>query len=63
MLQIYCKNINKSKSFPIGSRLLDIYKGFELNLPFGPANAKVNNKIEGLKYRVYNNKDVEFQNI
>ena len=63
MLQIYCKNINKSKSFPIGSRLLDIYKGFDLNMPFGPANAKVNNKIEGLKYRVYNNKDVEFQNI
>ena len=63
MLQIYCKNINKSKSFPIGSTLLDIYHGFELKIPFGPANAKVNNKVEGLKYRVYNNKDIEFQSI
>ncbi|MBQ8521602.1 MAG: nucleoside kinase [Bacteroides sp.] len=63
MLQIYCKNINKSKSFPIGISLLDVYKGFELDLPFGPVNAKVNNKVEGLHYRFYNNKDVEFQNI
>ena len=63
MLQIYCKNINKSKSFPYGISLLDVYKGFELNLPHGPVNAKVNNKVEGLNYRFYNNKDVEFQNI
>ena len=63
MLQIYCKNINKSKSFPHGISLLDVYKGFELNLPFGPVNAKVNNKVEGLNYCFYNNKDVEFQNI
>ena len=26
----------------------------------GPINAKVNNKVEGMHYRVYNNKDVEF---
>ena len=63
MLQIYCKNINKSKSFPYGISLLDVYKGFELDIPFGPVNAKVNNKVEGLNYRFYHNKDVEFQNI
>ena len=63
MLQIYCKNINSSKSFPYGISLLDVYKGFNLDLPFGPVNAKVNNKVEGLNYRFYNNKDVEFQNI
>ena len=63
MLQIYCKNINSSKSFPHGISLLDVYKGFNLDLPFGPVNAKVNNKVEGLNYRFYNNKDVEFQNI
>lgn len=63
MLQIYCKNINKSKSFPIGSSLLDIYLGFDLHLPYGTVSAKVNNKVEGLKYRVYNNKDVEFLDI
>lgn len=63
MLQIYCKNTHTTKSFPYGISLLDVYKGFKLNLPFGPVNAKVNNKVEGLDYRVYNNKDVEFQNI
>ena len=63
MLQIYSKNLNKSKSFPIGISLLDIYSGFGLNMPYGPVNAKVNNKVESLTFRVYNNKDVEFQDI
>lgn len=63
MLQIYCKNTHTTKSFPHGISLLEVYKGFELDIPFGPVNAKVNNKVEGLDYRVYKNKDVEFQNI
>lgn len=29
-------------------------------MPYGPVSAKVNNKEEGMHYRVYNNKDVEF---
>lgn len=29
-------------------------------MPFGPVSAKVNNKVEGMHYRVYHNKDVEF---
>ena len=29
-------------------------------MPYGPISAKVNNKVEGLKYRVFSNKDVEF---
>ena len=63
MLQIYCKNINKSKSFPIGISLLDVYSGFNLDLPYGPVSAKVNNKVESLTFRLYNNKDVEFLDI
>ena len=63
MLQIYCKNINKSKSFPIGISLLDVYSGFGLDLPYGSVSAKVNNKVESLTFRLYNNKDVEFQDI
>ena len=59
-VQIFCKNNNISKSFPIGSSLLDIYKGYDLNLPYLVVNAKVNNVAEGLKYKVYNNKDIEF---
>lgn len=29
-------------------------------MPYGPVSAKVNNKVEGMHYRVYNNKDIEF---
>ena len=63
MLQIYCKNNNQTKEFPEGCSLLDLYKGFELQMPFGTVNAKVNNKVESLTFRVYGNKDVEFLDI
>ncbi|AVM52654.1 uridine kinase [Bacteroides zoogleoformans] len=63
MLQICCKNNNISKEFPIGSSLLDIYSGFNFNLPYQVVSAKVNNRSEGLNFRVYNNKDVEFLDV
>ena len=63
VVQIYCKNSNSSKEFPVGSTLLEVYQGFDLSMPYGVVSAKVNNKVEGLKYRVYNNKDVEFLDI
>ena len=63
MLQIYCKNNNLTKDFPEGSTLLDIYNGFNLSMPYGPVSAKVNNKVEGLNFKVYYNKDVEFLDI
>lgn len=63
MVQIYCKNNNTYKGFPIGSSLLDIYNGLELNFPYPVVSAKVNNRSEGLTFRVYNNKDVEFLDI
>ena len=63
MLQIYCKNTNSTKSFPEGSSLLTIYTGFNLQMPYGPVSAKVNNKVESLDFRVYYNKDIEFLDI
>ena len=63
MLQICCKNNNNSKEFPIGSSLLDIYYGFNLNFPYQVVSAKVNNRSEGLNFRVYNNKDIEFLDV
>lgn len=62
-VQIWCKNSNNSKEFPIGSSLLDIYSGFNLDLPYPAVSAKVNNRSEGLTYRVYHDKDVEFLDI
>ena len=60
VLYIRCKNNKKTQEVPIGSTLSDIYKQINLHLPYGPVSAKVNNKVEGLHYRVYHNKDVEF---
>ncbi len=63
MLQIYCKNNNKYKEFPVGCSLLDVYHGFNLNFPYQVVSAKVNNCSEGLTFRLYNNRDVEFLDI
>ena len=60
VLHIRCKNNKKTQEVPIGSTLSDIYKEINLQMPYGPVSAKVNNKVEGLHYRVYHNKDIEF---
>ena len=62
MLQIRCKNNNKTKSFPEGTSLLDVYQEFadDIHLPFPVVSAKVNNVSQGLKFRVYQNRDIEF---
>ncbi len=62
MLQIRCKNNNITRSFPEGTSLLDIYKEFadDIKLPYPVVSAKVNNVSEGLKFKVYQNRDVEF---
>ena len=59
-VQIRCKNNKKTVNISIGSSLSEIFKEINLKMEFGPISAKVNNKVEGLNYRVYNNKDVEF---
>ena len=62
MLQIRCKNVNATKSFPEGVSLLDVYQAFadEIRLPYPVVSAKVNNVSQGLKYRLFQNRDVEF---
>ncbi|MBQ2165597.1 MAG: nucleoside kinase, partial [Bacteroidaceae bacterium] len=62
MLQIRCKNNNVTKSFPEGTSLLDVYQEFqdEIQLPYPVVSAKVNNVSQGLKFRLYQNRDVEF---
>ena len=59
-LQIRCKNNKKTENISIGSSLSEIFDEINLKMDFGPVSAKVNNKVEGLNYRVYHNKDVEF---
>lgn len=60
MLQIRCKNNKKTANIEIGSKLSDVFLQFGLEMDFGPITAKVNNKVEGMHFRLYGNKDVEF---
>lgn len=61
MLQIRCKNNNITKSFPEGSTLLDILAGYpELEFKYPVVSAKVNNASQGLKFKVWQSRDVEF---
>lgn len=59
-VQIRCKNNKKSQKVEIGSTLFDVFSSFDLKMTHGPVSARVNNKVEGMHYRVYNSKDVEF---
>ncbi len=62
-VKITCKNTNKTLNVNIGSTLSDIYQQCEASLPFEPLCAKVNNKVRGLSYQVYRNKDIEYLDI
>ena len=63
MIQIRLKNNKKTLNVPIGSTLSEIFRELNLKMDYGPVSAKVNNKVEGLHFRVYHNKDVEFLDI
>ena len=60
VIQISCKKKKKNVNVNIGSTLSDVFDEINLKMPFGPICARVNNKVEGLHYRVYHSKDVEF---
>ena len=60
VIQIRCKNSKKIVNVNIGSTLSDVLNEINLKMPYGPVCAKVNNKVEGLHYRLYHKKDVEF---
>ena len=59
-IKIRCKNNKKSVNISIGSNLSEIFSQLGLEMEFGPVSAKVNNKVEGMHYRVYKPKDIEF---
>ena len=63
MIQIRCKNNKKTLNVPIGSTLSEVFRELNLKMDYGPISVKVNNKVEGLHFRVYHNKDVEYLDI
>lgn len=60
MVRIYCKNTGTYKEFLEGTPLLNIAPQFEFDKPYEILAAKVNNVAEGLRFRVFHNRDVEF---
>lgn len=60
MIQIFCKNTGTSKEFEEGTSLLDMLDSFDFPRPYPIVSAKVNNVSQGLKFRAYRSKEIEF---
>ncbi len=59
-IQVRCKNNNQTIDVATGSSLAEVYNLTGLEMAYGPICAKVNNKVEGMHYRLYHSKDLEF---
>ena len=62
-VKIFCRNNGKSVSVPMGTKLEEVYRQSGLQMEYGPVLAHVNNKVEGMHYRVYTPREVEFLDI
>ncbi|MBP3789523.1 MAG: nucleoside kinase [Prevotella sp.] len=62
-ISVRCKNNGQDYDIPVGSTLEELYDKTGLTLPHGPISAHVNNKVEGMHYRIYKRKEVEFLDI
>ena len=60
MVNIYCVNTKTTKTFPEGTTLMEMLPEFEFEKPYPILCAKVNNVSQGLKYKAYNSRQVEF---
>ena len=62
-VQIYCRNTGQKLSVPMGATLEEVYGLAGLQMAYGPMMAHVNNKVEGMHFRVFGAKEVEFLDI
>ena len=62
-VQIHIKNNEQTVEVPLGSTLEEIYQVSGLEMKHGPISAHVNNKVEGMHFRAYKQKEVEFLDI
>ena len=62
MVNIFCVNTQTSRTFPEGTTLMDMLPAFapDFETPYPIIAAKVNNVCQGLKYRAFNSRQVEF---
>ena len=62
-VKIHCLNTGATLEVPMGITLEEIYQQTGLDMKYGPISARVNNKVEGMHFRVYNQMEVEFLDI
>ena len=63
LVKIHIVNNDKDVEVPVGSTIEDVYALSGVEIEHGPISAHVNNKVEGMHYRVYKQKQVEFLDI
>lgn len=62
-IKIHVCNNDKTVEVPLGANLEEVYQQSGLNMKYGPISAHVNNKVEGMHFRIYKQKEVEFLDI
>lgn len=62
-IQIYIRNNGQIIEAPMGATLEEIYQLSDLKMKYGPVSAHVNNKVEGMHFRAYKQKEVEFLDV
>ena len=63
LIKVHVLNNDKVVEVPIGSTIEEVYALSGVEIEHGPISANVNNKVEGMHYRVYKQKQVEFLDI
>ncbi len=59
-VKIRCRNNGQSYDIPMGTTLEEAFAITGITMEYGPVSAYVNNKVEGMHYRLYKPKDIEF---
>jgi len=60
LITIYCKNTKSYHDYPVGISLIEIYNDLNIRLKYPVMAARVNYKVEDLKFLVFKPKDIEF---
>ena len=62
-IKILVLNNGKTVEVPLGANLEEVYQQSGLQMKYGPISAHVNNKVEGMHFRIYKQKQVEFLDV
>ncbi len=63
LVKVHVLNNDRVEEVPVGSTIEEVYALSGVEIEHGPISANVNNKVEGMHYRVYKQKQVEFLDI